>query len=146
METRTSSDPEALVCRLVALQHDVEWTDEQLVDPEESAAYGRLHGYDDTAFVDTAPVGYGAALTFRAILAVLHDGRLALPFDRNLHAAQEMEWLAPLRIGTTLRTRVHIDSVRAASRAVFFDVVSESTDNQGQVCLRGRATQAVRHG
>lgn len=142
----TAPDPESLTDRLTTLQGQIHWSEVHVVDAREAAAYAGAHGYGDEFAGEHAPPGYGAALTMRAILTALHDERLALPFDRNVHAAQELEWFAPLRIGTRLRTDVHLESVRLRSRAVFFDLRSESTDPDGLLCMRGRATQAVRHG
>jgi hypothetical protein len=120
-----------------------EWIDVQLINGDEVRAYAQLHGYD--ADIDEVPLGYGAVLTMRAVLNVLHDADLALPFDRNVHAAQEIEWVAPMRLGTTVQTRATVGNVNCRERAVFFDVVTVTT-NGDDVILRGVATQAVRHG
>lgn len=120
-----------------------EWIDVQLIDPDEVRAYAQLHGY--RAHSDDVPLGYGALLTMRAVLNVLHDADLALPFDRNVHAAQDLEWVAPMREGTKVRTRATVGNVKRGERALFFDVVTVTTDAD-DVVLRGVATQAVRHG
>jgi acyl dehydratase len=141
--TASAGSPDGLVARLEAAAHR-SWVDEQVVDPVVAVDYAKLHRYAvDT--VDVAPPGLGAALTMRAVLRVLHDDALDLPFDRNVHASQQLEWPTPLRLGSVLSTTARIDNVRARGRAVFFDVRTETTDENGDVCLRGVATQAVRH-
>ncbi|MDF1704922.1 MAG: MaoC family dehydratase N-terminal domain-containing protein [Aeromicrobium sp.] len=126
----------------LAAAHRREWVDVQVVDPAEARAYAELHGYGpDVAHV---PPGYGAALTMRAVLLVLHDQELALPFDRNVHAAQDLEWMRTMRPGETLRTVASVTEIKVRERAVFFDVVTRTDGGDGPV-LRGVATQAVRH-
>lgn len=120
-----------------------EWIDVQVVDPVESRAYAELHGYGPEH--TDVPPGYGATLTMRAVLLVLHDRELDLPFDRNVHAAQDLEWVSEMRLGETLRTVATISNVKVRERAVFFDVATV-TQRGGHTVLRGVATQAVRHG
>ena len=136
-----------MVTRLVAVS-GVRWTDEQdeqVVDPEEARRYSPLQGYE-REISEVAPPGYSAALVMRAVLMVLHDVRLALPFDRNVHAAQALDWIRPLRVGERLTTQAWVESVRLRERAVFFDVATISTDDAGDRCLTGVSTHAVRHG
>lgn len=120
-----------------------EWIDDQEVDADEVRAYADLHGYE--ANVGVVPPGYAAVLTMRAVLEVLHDAELDLPFDRNVHAAQDLEWVAPMRCGTRVRTRARVGNVKPRGRAVFFDVITVTTCAD-DVVVRGIATQAVRHG
>ena len=120
-----------------------EWIDVQLIDPDEVRAYAQLHGYQ--AHSEDVPLGYGALLTMRAVLTLLHDTDLDLPFDRNVHAAQDLEWVSPMRRGTKVRTRATVGNVKRGARALFFDVFTVTTDADDEV-LRGVATQAVRHG
>lgn len=138
-------DPEAVaLARRLDNARSATWTDIQVVDPEEAARYADLHGY--TGDHRRVPPGYGAALTMRTVLVVLHDETIALPFDRNVHAAQTLEWNEPMRHLSRITTRARIGTVKVRARAVFFDVLTESRDERDRLCLKGAATQAVRHG
>ncbi|WP_311209604.1 MULTISPECIES: hypothetical protein [unclassified Aeromicrobium] len=137
-------DPEAVaLAKRLENAHSATWSDLQVVDPEEAARYADLHGYVGDA--PGIPPGYGAALTMRTVLVVLHDETIALPFDRNVHAAQTLEWDEPLRALSRITTTARIGNVKLRARAVFFDVLTESIDERNRTCLRGTATQAVRH-
>lgn len=124
---------------------DREWIDRHVIEESEAAAFAELHGYEATTLSDgIVPPGFAAVVVQRAVLAVLHDSELALPFDRNLHAAQSLEWHAPLRVGAQLTTSARVENLRPRERAVFFDVRTVTTDERGAVLL-GVGTQAVRH-
>lgn len=135
---------EAIAARISA-SGERRWTDQQVIEATEVAAFRELHGYDQEGSADIAPPGFAAILVQRAVLHVLHDPELDLPFDRNLHAAQALEWVGILRTGTPLTTTARVENVRPRDRAVFFDVRTVTTDDSGEV-LRGVATEAVRHG
>ncbi len=137
-------DADAVTSRLEAAR-GARWVDEQVVEPGEARRYASLHGYEEE-LLDVAPPGYGAALVMRAVLKVLHDDRLALPFDRNVHAAQSLTWSAPLPLGARLVTEARVQRVRHRERAVFFEVETVSTDATGTPCMTGISTHAVRHG
>ena len=143
MTSTVNHGPAAIAERLSAASNRA-WVDVRQLDPATCFAYARLHRYPEYEG-EIAPPGLGAAVTMSAVLAVLHDDELDIPFDRNVHAAQNLEWLEPLRLRSTLTTEARVDRVRVRERAVFFDVVTSTANEDGQECLRGRATQAVRH-
>ncbi len=135
--------PEALCDRLSAAEPRV-WADEHRVDAEQAHAYAALHDARNVP-PGYAAAGFGAALTMRTVLVVLHDEELALPFDRNVHAAQQLDWHAGLRLGARLTTTARVRAVRLKERAVFFDIVTRTHEGD-RLVMAGTATQAVRHG
>ncbi|MEU8251025.1 hypothetical protein [Nonomuraea sp. NPDC048916] len=148
-----------MLARLAALHERQElWRTLEVIEPAGAFGHARLSdvpagrpGVGDRrgeGFTDTQDVvpGLAAALTMRAVLGVLHDHRLDLPFDHNVHAAQSLTWHAPITVGASIETRAWIGRVKEGARAVFFDVETESLTEDGQMCLRGTSTQALRHG
>ncbi|MER6827343.1 hypothetical protein ABT352_15275 [Streptosporangium sp. NPDC000563] len=122
-------------------------------DPADVGDHGRGdradaggHGRGDLTGTREVPPGLAVALTMRAVLGVLHDHRLDLPFDHNVHAAQSLTWHAPIAVGASIETRAWIGRIKEGARAVFFDVETESFTEDGRMCLRGTSTQALRHG
>ncbi|MEU3168452.1 hypothetical protein [Streptosporangium sp. NPDC006930] len=115
-------------------------------DGEDRADVGDRGREDLTGGIREVPPGLSVALTMRAVLGVLHDHRLDLPFDHNVHAAQALTWHAPITVGASIETRAWIGRIKEGARAVFFDVETESFTEDGRMCLRGTSTQALRHG
>ncbi|MET8311345.1 hypothetical protein [Micromonospora sp. NPDC005173] len=148
-----------MLARLAALQGQQElWRTHEIIEPASVFGHTRLSGVPadrpdvsdprGEGFIDAQDVlpSLAAALTMRAVLGVLHDHRLDLPFDHNVHAAQSLAWHAPITVGASIETRAWIGGIKEGARAVFFDVETESLTEDGQMCLRGTSTQALRHG
>ncbi|BCJ67994.1 hypothetical protein [Polymorphospora rubra] len=152
-------DRAAVLARLAALQRRQElWRTHDVITLASASGHARLSGVPPIRADKADPGGEGpvagqevlpslaAALTMRAVLGVLHDHRLDLPFDHNVHAAQSLAWHAAVTVGASIETRAWIGRIREATRAVFFDVETESVTEDGRTCLRGTSTQALRHG
>jgi hypothetical protein len=120
------------------------WKRRETVLADEVAALAALYGAIGRRSNSLVSPGYAAALTMRAVLDVMHDDRLALPFDHNVHASQEIEWYATLEVGTDVTTRASVGDVWERARVVFFDVLTETWCGD-QLCLSGTSTQALRH-
>lgn len=152
-------DPAPVLARLAALQgRRGLWRTHEVIAPADAIGHARLSGVraerpdvndpGGKGFMDTqdVPPSLAAALTMRAVLGVLHDRRLDLPFDHNVHAAQSLAWHAPITVGASIETRAWIGRIKEGARALFFDVETESITEDGRICLRGTSTQALRHG
>ena len=152
-------DPAPVLARLATLQRRQElWRTHEIVESADVLGHTRLSGVPAAApdagdrrgdgLTETQDVlpSLAAALTMRAVLEVLHDPRLDLPFDHNVHAAQALAWHAPVTVGASIETRAWIGRIKEGARAVFFDVETESRTEDGQMWLRGTSTQALRHG
>ncbi|MBB3607076.1 hypothetical protein FHT40_006776 [Mycolicibacterium sp. BK556] len=137
--------PERVLKRLRGAA-DNRWQDSQHLDAGEVSRYRVLNGYpcieESPAVV---PPGFAAVLTFRAVLRVLHDPTLDLPFGRNLHASQSLTWQYPLTADTQVHTTSRVTNVVSRPSALFFDVCTETRDHRGYLCCAGTSTQALRH-
>jgi hypothetical protein len=141
-----SHSPERVVERLRGAA-GLRWQDSQHVDAREVSHYRALNGYpnveDPTGAV---PPGFAAVLTFRAVLRVLHDPALDIPFGRNVHASQSLSWQYPLTAATRVHTTSRVTNVIQRPSALFFDVCTETRNDRGDLCCAGTSTQALRHG
>ncbi|WP_341716321.1 hypothetical protein QQG74_20165 [Micromonospora sp. FIMYZ51] len=141
-------DPAPVLDRLVRLRgRRGLWRTYETIDPAGVLGHADLDGTPVDRLEGSGDVSpaLAAALTMRAVLTVLHDRRLDLPFDHNVHASQALAWHAPVTLGASIETRAWIGRVKSTTRAVFFDVETESRTRDGQLWLSGTSTHALRH-
>jgi acyl dehydratase len=131
-------------------------TAEHRVDGPVLRAYADLFGYAAPRFHSAeaaraegfrglvAPAGYAAVYTMQAVLLALHDPDLGVPFPRNLHAGQSLEFGEPVCAGDVVTTTVTLRGVAPRGANLFYAFDTSSRNADGQLCASGVSTQVVR--
>jgi acyl dehydratase len=154
----TDEEPslEELAARWADAVGTVFGTAEHQVDEPVLRAYADLFGYGAPRFHSAeaaraegfrglvAPAGYAAVYTMQAVLVALHEPGLGVPFARNLHAGQSLEFGEPVCAGDLVTTTVTLRGITPRGANLFYAFDTSSRNADGQLCASGVSSQVVR--
>ena len=147
---------ESLTCRWRALIGRECARVEYSVEARVIREYADLFGYSSARFHSrdaavaegyrslVAPAAFGAVYTMHAVLAVLHDPILDVPFAWNLHAGQLLNFGEPVCAGDLLTTIVTLQNVAPKPPNLFYALGTRTTNAEGAICATGTSTHVVR--
>jgi acyl dehydratase len=92
-----------------------------------------------------APPAFAAAFAIEPFAKACADPVLALNVLRLLHSEQELEFVAPARPGDVLTTTGEITRLQERGNLDFVEVTSTTTNQRGEVVVRGVWTAIVRN-
>jgi acyl dehydratase len=110
--------------------HPWTWDDEAAA----SSPYGGL----------VASPGFAATFAIQPFSAACGDPALGLDVLRLLHAAQELELLAPIRPGDLITTTGEVTRLQDRANLDFIDVTTSSVNQRGVTVVRGVWTAVIR--
>lgn len=91
-----------------------------------------------------APPTFAVTFNLRPFAAACHDPRNGVNLLMLVHGEQEYEFLQPIQPGHVLTTTGTITSAFDKAGMDFLTVVSESTNQRGQLAVRGTYTAVIR--
>jgi hypothetical protein len=126
------------------------------VDDAVLVEYANLFGYRSARFHSreaavgegfrdlVAPAGFATVFTMQAVLGALHNPLLRVPFDRNLHAGQTLDFGEPVCANDRLSTTVTLHDMAAKGRNLFYYFATRTLNQDRLLCVSGLSTQVVR--
>jgi len=91
-----------------------------------------------------ASPGFATAFAMQPFSTACADPELGINVLRLLHAAQELELLAPIRPGDVISTSGEITRLQDRGSLDFIDVTTSSVNQRGEPVVRGVWTAVIR--